>query len=179
MVKRILATCFAGWLLLTSPTHADETIPATIHACIEQATKEIMLASDRTAAWQVFTRYVDATKLGSRTYGGLAWRNFTQEERAMGLKLFFDLIYSDGQSITEGVRDINNSVINYRAAERPVVKASQGLHHLVVSARLDNGKRVAGAVILTESCKLVDIGQGGFASRFLDANDVDAAMRLR
>jgi hypothetical protein len=89
--------------------------------------------------------------------------------------MYFDLLYSGGNKRTKGMKEAGNTVIDPRLAELPVIKKSQG-YHVVATVRIDNGQEFAVAVLVTKGCKAFDFAHGGWASSFLDGNDVDAAM---
>lgn len=173
---RLLITTLLLNVFLAFSTQANE-LPEAIDKCFKTAVRELMLVNrdDRSAVMRLFLKYTDNDRLGANAVGGLTWRNASKEWRAKALDMYFELLYTKGDQLTAGMNDVNNTVINSRLAERPDIKSSQG-YHVVASVQLDNGNSFAVAILVTKNCKAFDFSQGGWASRFLDASDVDAAM---
>lgn len=174
---RSLLTTLLLTFLLALPVRA-ESLPPDIDKCFRTAVTELMLVNrtERDEVKKLFLKHIDADLLGGRAVGGRAWRDASPKWKAKALDMYFDLLYTDGDQLTKGMRDATNSVITARLAKRPDIKATDGLH-VVASVRLDNGKQFGVAVLVTPSCKAFDFAQGDWASRFLDASDVDAALR--
>jgi hypothetical protein len=153
-------------------------LPERINQCFKTAITELMLVNrtDRTAVKRLFLKHTDTDKMGVRAVGGATWKNADSAWRDKALDMYFDLLYSKGDSLTVGMKNADNTIINARLADRPEIKPSQG-YHVVANVILDNGNSFAVAVLLTKNCKAFDFSQGGWASRFVSATDVDAQMR--
>jgi hypothetical protein len=165
------------WLASGMMALADE-LPTEIDACFRKAVTELMLVegNDRRAVKRLFLKHIDTERLGGRTFGGRVWRDAPEEWRAEALDMYFELLYSDGDQLTRGMKSAANTEIKPRLAKRPEIKASQG-YHVVASVRIDNGNEFSVAILVTKGCKAFDFAQGAWASSFLDASEVDAAMR--
>jgi hypothetical protein len=162
--------------LFDRPAMAED-LPAKIDACFRKAVTELMLTDgeDRTAVKKLFLKHIDSTRLGSRAVGGASWKNASKAWRDKALDMYFDLLYSEGNKRTEGMKDAGNTEIRPRLASKPEIKASQG-YHVVATVKIDNGQEFAVAVLVTKGCKAFDFAQGAWASSFLDANEVDRVM---
>jgi hypothetical protein len=142
--------------------------------------KELMLIEreDDAGLKRFFRANINADFLGSRSVGGLAWRQGNEVWRNEVLDYYFSFLISKGQSLSEGMRDVNATVINARLADRPDIKPEHGFH-VAASITLDNGNSFSVAVLLTRDCKAFDFSQGGWVSRLFDANTIDAIVRAK
>jgi hypothetical protein len=166
-------------LITPSMLKASEQFPKNLENCFDKKVSTLLTldGTSRAVVKRHFLKTIDPDMLGKRAYGGRNWVNFSQKEKEVALDLYFNILYTKGSSLTEGMKDARNTVILKRLADRPVVRRSSGNFHVVVKITLDNGKSIVAAVLLTKNCKVFDLGQGGFASRFVESGDVDRRMR--
>ncbi|MFT7507439.1 MAG: hypothetical protein ACI92I_000589 [Acidimicrobiales bacterium] len=153
-------------------------LPPGMEKCAIARIGNLLLAKDAQEAQEFFLKYSEQNKLGSNAYGGFNWKQFSPKEREVALDLYFNIIYKDTTEATDDQTDLSKTVFDFRLADNPVVKESSGLYHIIASIKLSNKPEPIVAVfITTNTCDVVDIGKGAFASRFVDAGDVDRAMR--
>ena len=133
--------------------------------------------NDRRRIKTLFLANIDTYRLGARAVGGGAWKNASADWRDKALDLYFTLIYDKGSRVTAGMKNAANTVILSHLADRPEVTGN-GLWHVVMQVTLDNHQSFAVAVLLTDKCRVFDFAQGTWTSTFLDAVDVDLAMKM-
>ena len=173
---RISIVLITFWFPFASKA-TEQLLPPQLQICFEQAVKEMLLVdrSDRTAIKSLFLRKIDQDRLGARAVGGAAWRNETPVWRNTALDLYFNLLYGKSSVLTEGMHDVNNTRISARLADHPIIKQKFGWH-VVGNITIDNGNHFAIALLISPDCKAFDFSQGGWASSFVDAVDVDRAV---
>ena len=178
----VLFVCLVTIIGVPMTTFAEtKPFPTVLESCLDREVSQLfgLNGHDRSIVKKYFLAAIDQKKLGYRAYGGRNWLNFSPAEKKVALDIYFDLLYQEGSSFTQGMKDIRNTVISKRLADRPVVSKKTGDFHIIIKILLDNGKSMTVAVLLTKDCKVFDFGQGTFASRFVNATDVDQAMRMR
>lgn len=181
MFLRFLAICVLALCFMSKSVYAEDIpLPPKLEKCFRTAVTELMLVNrdEREVVKGLFLKHTDTNKLGARTFGGLTWKNADEVWRALALDMYFDLLYSKGDALTVGMKNAENTDIDARLAFYPEIKSSQG-YHVTATVTLDNGKSFAVAILITKSCKAFDFSQGGWASRFLSASEVDARMKQK
>lgn len=179
MFLRLLTICILALSLISKSVLAEDIpLPPKLEKCFRTAVTELMLVNrdEREAVKRLFLKHTDPDKLGARTFGGLTWKNADVTWRALALDMYFDMLYSKGDTLTVGMKNAENTVINARLAFYPEIKSSQG-YHVTATVTLDNGKSFAVAILITKSCKAFDFSQGGWVSRFFSPSEVDARMK--
>ena len=176
---KILQIVLLSLIFFPTAVLAEGKFPKSIDRCFDRnITKLLTIDSEnRNELKKLFLQTIDTDLLGKRAYGGRNWVNFSDQEKEIALDIYFNLLFKKGNSLTEGMRDAQNTRIKKRLANRPVVRPGSGQYHVVLKITLDNGRSISAAVLVTKQCKVFDFGQGGFASRFVDVNDVDMVIR--
>ncbi len=163
-------------LTIAQPATAD-TLPPSIEKCFREAVKELMLVnrSDRATVKKLFLKHINRTRLGGRTFGGATWKQAAPKWQDKALDMYFELLYSEGNQLTTGMKNVEATIITPRLADLPDIKLAQG-YHVVASVQIDNGNQFGIAVLITERCEAFDFSQGSWASRWLSAAEVDLAL---
>lgn len=181
LTRQLVLTLTALFFTLIQTSYAlPESIPRPLQTCLQQAIEDLMVTdrSSRTAVKALFLKNIDADRLGRTAVGGNTWKRADRAWREKALDMYFDLLFSKGNSLTDGMKDSRNTKITMKLAGRPEVPVGKGWH-VVAGVNIDNGKHVSVALKVTPACKVFDFAQGDWASNWLDAGEVDRAMQTQ
>ena len=171
----ILGLVLSAWLVAMAAS-AQVTSLTHYQACVQTLATTLFKIHNRQEAYQFFLRSIDERQLGSRAYGGRTWLNFSSVKKEIALKLYFNTIYGNSRPST-GYDPSVPLDIRMREATRPSVSTRSGLTQLVVTISYQTKRGATNtlglAIIVTKQCKVVDVGQGAFASQLMDPNEVD------
>ena len=163
------------------PAYAnDEKLPPKISKCLDELVTDLLLIdrNDEGRLFAFFKQNISPYDIGSRSYGGNNWKNFSAEEKEEGLRQYFSLLMSDSGNLTAGMQNALNTLIGHRLATHPKIKAPN--LHIITNIKTDAGKEAVIVVFLTPSCKVIDSFYGGAnVSRFMDIATVEAAVRAQ
>lgn len=165
----------------TTSAHANRALPSHLATCFDQLIKKMLLIDpkDKAAAKAFFLANTDVKLLTRRSLGGRTWKHATKEWREAALDLYFHFLFENGGRLTEGMKNVHNTVISARLADRPDTDESKGFWHIPVTVRLDNGNLFSVAVFMTNQCKMFDLYQGAYFSKQVTATDVDIYLRAQ
>lgn len=156
--------------------YTPKPLPAHLQACVDEAISDLA-ASDGSAndIRKLFKKHVDVQGLGYMAWLR-AWKFGSPAWQKKAISLYQDLL------ITKSSKAVGNADVvdvSSRLADIPERggDGTKGYWHIAFSAKLSDGKVIAAAALVTDTCKVIELSQGGWLGSFISASDVDRALK--